>query len=76
MSTNNHTNSEADQAMENMKAAIIELDKLIAEENKKTASPAATTMGMYLLEKFSVIIIHPTECDLKNLTLIMEISFS
>lgn len=50
MSTNNHTNSEADQAMENMKAAIIELDKLIAEETDKNTLTELQELKSKLLE--------------------------
>jgi hypothetical protein len=50
VSTNNHTNSEADQAMENMKAAIIELDKLIAEETDKNTLTELQELKSKLLE--------------------------
>jgi len=50
VSTNNHTNSEADQAMENMKAAIIELDKLIAEETDKNTLTELQELKSKLLQ--------------------------
>jgi len=49
VSTNNQTNYEA-QVMENMKASIIELDKLIEEETDKNALTELQELKSKLLQ--------------------------